>query len=400
MMSKAELARKAGLSTLTIDRVEAGRPCRLDTKRKILLALGKRISDKDEVFGAESSGFLPRELDRRRGRRARIARGTGRERPCSFRSFDLARSPSSASTSARPSVKAVECAVQRGDSFELLHLGVATLPHDAIVEGAFLNASAIADAIREAIEKSGSKAKHAAAAVSGHSVIVKKITVPAMTAAELEESIRWEAEQYIPFDVNEVNLDFEILQAGDAERPMEVLLVAAKKDLIDDYVNLIGEAGLTPAVIDVAGFAVENAFEATTASAATRSSRSSTSARRPRRSTWCANGVPAFTRDVATGGNQYTAEIQRALSVGFDEAERIKIGERGRSRRTSCRRKSSRRCAPSPTTWCGEIARSLDFFAATAADMRIQRVYLAGGSSRVSGLEAAFQERTGLEVER
>ena len=124
------------------------------------------------------------------------------------------------------SVKAVEVA-QRGNGFELLHLGVASLPHDAIVEGAFLNASAIADAIREAIEKSGSKAKHAAAAVAGHAVIVKKITVPAMTAAELEESIRWEAEQYIPFDVNEVNLDFEILQAGDAERPMEVLVIDA-----------------------------------------------------------------------------------------------------------------------------------------------------------------------------
>ena len=295
------------------------------------------------------------------------------------------------------SVKAVEV-VQRGNGFELLHLGIATLPHDAIVEGAFLNASAIADAIREAIEKSGSRAKHAAAAVSGHSVIVKKITVPAMTAAELEESIRWEAEQYIPFDVNEVNLDFEILQAGDAERPMEVLLVAAKKDLIDDYVNLIGEAGLTPSVIDVAGFAVENAFEANYGASdeviaiVNIGAQSSTI-------NVLAGGVPAFTRDVATGGNQYTAEIQRAMSVGFDEAERIKIGERGSESQDVVPQEVEQAMRAVTNNLVGEIARSLDFFAATAADMRIQRVYLAGGSSRVSGLEAAFKERTGLEVE-
>jgi type IV pilus assembly protein PilM len=294
-------------------------------------------------------------------------------------------------------VKAIEV-VPRGNGFELLHLGVAALPHDAIVEGAFLNASAIADAIREAIAKSGSRAKHAAAAVSGHSVIVKKITVPAMTAAELEESIRWEAEQYIPFDVNEVNLDFEILQAGDAERPMEVLLVAAKKDLIDDYVNLIGEAGLTPSVIDVAGFAVENAFEANYGASdeviaiVNIGAQSSTI-------NVLAGGVPAFTRDVATGGNQYTAEIQRAMSVGFDEAERIKIGERGSESQDVVPQEVEQAMRAVTNNLVGEIARSLDFFAATAADMRIQRVYLAGGSSRVSGLEAAFKERTGLEIE-
>ena len=296
------------------------------------------------------------------------------------------------------SVKAVEV-MPRGNGFELLHLGVAPLPHDAIVEGAFLNASAIADAIREAIAKSGSKAKHAAAAVSGHSVIVKKITVPAMTAAELEESIRWEAEQYIPFDVNEVNLDFEILQTGDAERPMEVLLVAAKKDLIDDYVNLISEAGLTPSVIDVAGFAVENAFETNygvnpEAVVAIINIGAQTSTINV-----LAGGVPAFTRDVATGGNQYTAEIQRALSVGFDEAERIKIGERGPESQDVVPQEVEQAMRAVTNNLVGEIARSLDFFSATAADMRIQRVYLAGGSSRVSGLEAAFKERTGLEVE-
>jgi len=295
-------------------------------------------------------------------------------------------------------VKAVEV-VPRGDGFELVHLGIAPLPHDAIVDGAFLNSGAIADAIREAIAKSGSRAKHVAAAVSGHSVIVKKISVPAMTVEELEESIRWEAEQYIPFDVNEVNLDFEVIQHGDAERPMEVLLVAAKRDLIDDYVNLIGEAGLVPSVIDVAGFAVENAFEANYEPGPEDVVAVINIGAQVTNINVVSAGVPAFTRDVSTGGNQYTAEIQRALSIGFDEAERIKIGEPSARESQDVVPQEVEQAMRSVTnTLVGEIARSLDFFSATAADTRIQRVVLAGGSARVPGIDAVFRERTGLDV--
>lgn len=296
-------------------------------------------------------------------------------------------------------VKAVEV-VPRGDGFELAHLGIAPLPHDAIVDGAFLNSGAIADAIREALAKSGSKAKHVAAAVSGHSVIVKKISVPAMTVEELEESIRWEAEQYIPFDVNEVNLDFEVIQHGDAERPMEVLLVAAKRDLIDDYVNLIGEAGLTPSVIDVAGFAVENAFEANYEPGPEDVVAVVNIGAQVTNINVVSGGVPAFTRDVSTGGNQYTAEIQRALSISFDEAERIKIGEPSARESQDVVPQEVEQAMRSVTnTLVGEIARSLDFFSATAADTRIQRVVLAGGSARVPGIDTVFRERTGLSVE-
>jgi len=296
-------------------------------------------------------------------------------------------------------VKAVEV-VPRGDGFELAHLGIAPLPHDAIVDGAFLNSGAIVDAIREAIGKSGSKAKQVAAAVSGHSVIVKKISVPAMTVQELEESIRWEAEQYIPFDVNEVNLDFEVIQHGDAERPMEVLLVAAKRDLIDDYVNLIGEAGLVPSVIDVAGFAVENAFEANYEPGPEDVVAVINIGAQVTNINVVSAGVPAFTRDVSTGGNQYTAEIQRALSIGFDEAERIKIGEPSARESQDVVPQEVEQAMRSVTNnLVGEIARSLDFFSATAADTRIQRVVLAGGSARVPGIDTVFRERTGLSVE-
>jgi type IV pilus assembly protein PilM len=110
-------------------------------------------------------------------------------------------------------------------------------------------------------------------------------------------------------------------------------------------------------------------------------------------------GVPAFTRDVSTGGNQYTAEIQRALSIGFDEAERIKIGEpTARESQDVVPQEVEQAMRAVTNNLVGEIARSLDFFSATAADTRIQRMVLAGGSARVPGIDAVFRERTGLEV--
>jgi type IV pilus assembly protein PilM len=222
------------------------------------------------------------------------------------------------------SVKAVEIAHKSRDKgFELRSLGQAMLPGEAIVQGAFLNSSAIVDAIREAVENGRIGGKDVAAAVSGHSVIVKRVNLPQMSREELEDQIQWEAEQYIPFDVNEVNLDFQILDASEEEGQMDVLLVAAKKDLIDDYVQVIQEAGLNPIAIDVAGFAVQNAYElnyelepeAVIALVNIGAQVVNINVLR--------NGIPAFTRDIMTGGAQYTEEIQKALSVSFDEAELV-----------------------------------------------------------------------------
>jgi len=298
-------------------------------------------------------------------------------------------------------VKAVELSRRgRSKEFDLSHLGVASMPAEAIVQGAFLNSSAIVEAIREAIEKAKIRTKNVAAAVSGHSVIVKKVSLPAMTRDELDEQIRWEAEQYIPFDVNEVNLDFQILTGGGGEGQMEVLLVAAKKDLVDDYVQVIREAGLVPVAIDVAAFAVENAFEANYEVRPDEVVALVNIGAQVVNINIISNGAPAFTRDITTAGNQYTEEIQKALSISFEEAERIKLGGR--------RSESSQEVVPQEVesamrsvteTVIGEISRSLDFFSATSADSRIERIVLCGGGASVAGLQAGFQQRSGGKVE-
>ena len=298
------------------------------------------------------------------------------------------------------SVKAVECVVKKS-GIELLNVGVAPLPPEAIVQGAFLNSSAIVEAIQQAVEQGGIKSKNVATAVSGHSVIVKKISLPSMTREELEESIRWEAEQYIPFDINEVNLDFQILEGTEVEGQMDVLLVAAKKDLIDDYVQVITEAGLHPAVIDVAAFAVENAFTANYEAEPDEVVALVNIGSQVVNINIVSGGAPAFTRDISTGGSVYTEEIQKALSISWEEAERMKIGGTGEEDSQDVVPQEVEDAMRNVTeTVLGEISRSLDFFAATAAESRINRVFVSGGGSKVSGLDAAFQGKTNLPVER
>jgi type IV pilus assembly protein PilM len=298
------------------------------------------------------------------------------------------------------SIKAVELSKKsKNKNFELTHMGVAQVPAEAIVQGAFLNSSAITEAIQEAIENAKIKTPNVAAAVCGHSVIVKKVSLPQMTRDELDEQIRWEAEQYIPFDVNEVNLDFQILESSDGEGQMDVLLVAAKKDLIDDYVQVIREAGLTPVAVDVAGFAIENAFEANYDTAPDDVIALVNIGAQVVNINIMAGGVPCFTRDITTAGNQYTEEIQKALSISFEEAERIKLGGQGTDSQDVVPQEVEQAMQSVTETVIGEISRSLDFYAATTAESRINKVYLSGGSARVPGLEAAFHERTGLDVE-
>ena len=144
-------------------------------------------------------------------------------------------------------VKAVELKAA-GRSYKVTAFGSEPLPPDSIVDGAIIDAAAVADAIRRLFDAQGIRTRDVAASLSGNAVIVKKITLPAMTDTELAESIYWEAEQYIPFDIQDVNLDYQVLDGGDkgGNGSMDVLLVAAKKEKIADYTGVIAQAGRYP----------------------------------------------------------------------------------------------------------------------------------------------------------
>ena len=156
------------------------------------------------------------------------------------------------------SIKLVELREGK-EGYRLQNMAMTPLPPEAIVDGALMDSVIIIDAIKDLVGQVKPKTKNVATSISGHSVIVKKISLPYMTEAELEESIQWESERYIPFDINDVHLDFKIM-GTDVENPetMDVILVAAKKDIINDYVSVITEAGLNPVIMDVDAFALEN----------------------------------------------------------------------------------------------------------------------------------------------
>ncbi|QSQ13530.1 MULTISPECIES: type IV pilus assembly protein PilM [Myxococcus] len=291
---------------------------------------------------------------------------------------------------------------KRGEvGFALQSFGMKPLPPEAIVDGALMNSTAIVQAVQELMSELKVKGKDVAIGVSGHSVIIKKIQMPRMSQEELEESIQWEAEQYIPFDVKDVNIDTQILDGGgnDATGQMDVLLVAAKKDMINDYTTVVSEAGLAPVVVDVDAFAVQNMF--------------SVNYDLPEKETVVlinagasvvniniiANGVTVFTRDVTIGGNQFTEEIQKQLNVSYEEAEALKIGGNRADADAVVPQEVERVLSSVAEQVAGEIQRSLDFYAGTAADSNFTKVYLSGGTAKIPALFKTIEARTGVPVE-
>ncbi len=297
------------------------------------------------------------------------------------------------------SVKLVQLRERKG-GYSLVAWGEARLPPEAIVDGALMNSSAIVDAVRGLLSEQKVKAKEVAIGVRGHSVIIKKIQLPRMTQEELDESIQWEAEQYIPFDVKDVNIDTQILTpAGDAAGQMDVLLVAAKKDMINDYTSVCAEAGLTVNVVDVDAFAVQNAYEANYEPAPGETVVLINVGAAVANINIIANGITTFTRDITMGGNAFTEEIQKQLNISYDEAEALKVGGQGETDAV-VPQEVERVIQGVADQMAGEIQRSLDFYAATAADNRIARVYLSGGTARIPALAKVIEARAGVPVEQ
>lgn len=284
-------------------------------------------------------------------------------------------------------------------SYQLQAFGMVPLPPEAIVDGALMNSTAVVDAIQELFATHKIKTKQVATSVSGHSVIIKKINLPQMTPEELEESIQWEAEQYIPFDINDVNIDVQILNTESTQAgQMDVLLVAAKKDMVNDYTSVILEAGLEPVVVDVDSFAVQNMFEINYEVPRSETVVLINIGAQVTNINVLANGTSTFTRDISVGGAQFTDAIQKALNVSYDEAEALKLGG-GTDTDAVVPQEVERVLQTESEAIANEVQRSLDFYAATSADAHIARIFLAGGSAKIPALVKTIERRTSVPVE-
>ncbi len=296
------------------------------------------------------------------------------------------------------SVKVV-CLHEARGSFHLANLGIMPLTPEAIVDNAIMDSPAVIDTINNLLGSMKIKAKRVATSVSGHAVIIRKINLPVMTDAELDASIQWEAEQYIPFDISEVNIDFQIL-GPDPKDPaqMDVMLVAAKKDFIDDYTAVFAEAGLEPVVMDIDCFAVENMFDYNygfvegEVVALINLGANATNVNVLR------GDSSIFTRDIQTGGNLLNEELQKRLGVSFLEAERAKLGDREVADVDP--EEVSQILSEAIENLVQEVQRSLDFFMATSSDDRISKIYLTGGLSSSDEVRSVLTQRLDIPVER
>ena len=293
-------------------------------------------------------------------------------------------------------VKAIELKPV-GKSYKVVAFGSEPIPPDSIVDGAIIDGAAVVAAVRRLFETRHIKTRDVAASLSGNAVIVKKITLPVMTEAQLSESIHWEAEQYIPFDIQDVNLDYQILESREpGKTTMEVLLVAAKNEKIADYTGVIAQAGRTAVVVDVDAFALQNAYEVNyglepdAVVVLLNAGASATNIN------ILSGEQSVFTRDISIGGNAYTEALQKELGLTFDQSDRLKRGPAVDGVLYEDARPVLRAVTENLML---EIRKTFDFYKATAASDRITRIVISGGASRAEGFGELLGERFDAPVE-
>ncbi len=295
------------------------------------------------------------------------------------------------------SVKAVELTKSK-KGFQLTGFAYETLGPDAVVDGAIMDAPVVAETIKRTFTAGKFKPKSVATGVSGHSVIVKRVVVPAATADDVGASIEFDTEQYIPFEISEVNLDYQVVGPGTTptdDPGMEVVLVAAKKDKIQNHTNVISLAGRSPELVDIDAFALQNAFEANYTAPANATIALLNIGASLMNINITKGGMPLFIRDVSVGGNQYTDILQKELQLSFQEAEDLKLGKTGGSEAEMVHP-----LLESITDMLiMEVQKTFDFFRETYPSETITQVLISGGTSHMAGLAEKIQETFGYPTE-
>ncbi len=291
-------------------------------------------------------------------------------------------------------IKLVELKEKKGGTFQLVKIGLERLSPEAIVDGSIMDSSLVVETIQRLNSEQSVKNSNYATSLSGHSVIIKKISLPAMSPEELAESIQWEAEQYIPFDINDVNLDYVPLTSGSGDN-VEVILVAVKKEKINDYTSVISQTGKAAVLVDVDAFAIQNCYEMNHHVEEGRVLALVNIGASVTNVNVLSGSNSLFWRDITFGGNQYTDAIQRELSLSFEQAETLKKGE-------AVGDHTIQQVIPILNSvsedFAGELRKTLDFFTATSGAERVDEVVLAGGGSGVLNLDSILRDKFGIPV--
>jgi type IV pilus assembly protein PilM len=293
------------------------------------------------------------------------------------------------------SIKAAEITeTKRG--LALKRFGIVDIAHGAIEEGTINDPEAVAESIKQLFKSYNIKEGNVAVSIGGYSVIVKKISVQTMDEEKLQETIHFEAEQYIPFDISDVNLDFQILGESESNPgQMNVFLVAAKKEMVNDYINLVNLAGLNPCIVDVEAFALQNTFEANYDMQSENTALIDIGASKTSLNILKGNSS-LFMRDVSLGCGQINQKIMSLIECSFEEAEQFKYGDKP-DRLTPEDLKGI--ISSVVADWCTEIRRALDFFYSTYPEDQIKRIILSGGGANIEEFRELLATEASAEVE-
>ncbi len=296
-------------------------------------------------------------------------------------------------------IKAIEID-HSGDIPRIVHFGMNRLLPEAIVEGEIMDRSLVIEGIKECLADAGITSTEVVTAVSGRAVIVKKVVMDKMAPEDAQEAIYWEAEQHIPFDIDDVCLDFQILREDIGANQMEVLLVAAKKDMVNNHSSIINDADLAATIVDVDSFAVQNCFEAN------RGIGEETDTPEDEKVIGLMNigsdvtninivqgNSPHFTRDISTGSNNFIELLQKKLNIDYEAAQNVVSGDMGELDSEKTRAVIKEACEDLVLG----IERSISFMKAAGDADRIDEVVLSGGGARIPFLKEVLSEKHGIE---
>lgn len=297
------------------------------------------------------------------------------------------------------SIKIAEVIEKKKGPLVLSKLGIADIPDDTISAGVIKDGPIASDILAQLFKSEKIKNKGVAVAIGGHAVIVKKIDLPAMGEVEMADAIQFEAEKYIPFDISEVNLDYYVVGRNEINKNrMDVFLVAAKKDVIDAWDEMVSAAGLSIPVMDVEHFALQNAFTInypeyapdTVALLDIGASKTLLNIVR--------DDTSIFTRDMSLGCSQVNQKIMAVVKADYEEAEDIKLGraEEGMPSLPDYALEDINRLLVDE--FCAEIAKAFDFYASTYFDAAVKTILISGGGAFLPGLKEELNKRTKISV--
>jgi len=280
-----------------------------------------------------------------------------------------------------------------GDQPEVSRVAMEPLLPDAIVEGEIMDPGLVADTIRSLFESVGIKGRDVVTSVGGHDVIIKKIEMDRMKESDAREVIRWEAEQHVPFDIKSVELDFQVLNPLEEGLQMEVILVAAKKELVDNRIALLADAGLSASVIDVDAFALHNAFERNYPEAMEGIVALVNVGHEVTNVNILEDGIPILTRDIPFGSRRVREDLQRERGLTAELAENV---VQGREELDDL----ARFVGQSADEVAVGIERASAFLMTRQSGEGLGKIYLSGGGSRIPGMTDALAERMNVETHR